>query len=134
MVKDNVANLIVKLRNAGTAHKASVSVASSKFTQAILALLEKEGYIKSFAKKEGAKGKEAYEIEVVLAYDESGNSKIAHTERISKLSKRTYMGSRSIRSVRSGFGMLVLSTPKGVMSDREAKKNHLGGEALFKIW
>ncbi len=134
MVKDNVANLIVKLRNAGVAGKPVVSVSSSKFNVAILTLLQKEGYIKSFEKKEGAKGKEAYETEVTLAYDESGASKIAHTERISKLSKRSYIGSKSIRSVRSGFGMLVISTPKGVMSDREARKMHIGGEALFKIW
>lgn len=133
MVKDNVANLIVKLRNGGTAGKASVCVPSSKFTSAILSLLEREGFIKSFSAK-GKDGKDAYELEVVLAYDESGASKIAHTERVSKLSKRAYSGAKELRSVRSGFGMTVLSTPKGILSDKEARKMNVGGETLFKIW
>ena len=129
MVKDVIANLIVKLKNGGTAGKASVSVPLSKLSLAILSLLEKEGYIKAFTKKENPR-----EIEVELAYDEDKAPKISYTERVSKLSKRTYSGAKELRSVRSGFGMQVLTTPKGIMSDREAKKNNVGGEILFKIW
>lgn len=136
MVKDTVANLIVKLKNAGLAGKASVSVPTSKFVLALLALLEKEGFIKSFSEKglPGRQGEKAEGIEVTLAYDEDKKPKISFTERVSKLSRRVYKGARELRPVRSGFGISVLSTPKGVMSDREARKMKVGGEVLFKIW
>jgi small subunit ribosomal protein S8 len=130
MVKDTVANLIIKLKNGGLAGKASVTVPTSKFNQAILALLEREGYIKSFGKSEGG----SYDLEVVLAYDADESPKISSVERVSKLSKRAYSGAKMLRSVRSGFGMLVLTTPKGIMSDKEARKQNIGGEVLFKIW
>lgn len=130
MVKDNVANLITKLKNGGLAHKTSVLVDLSKFNEAILSLLLREGYIKAFSKAEN----DAYHLTVALAYDEFGEPKIAETQRVSKLSKRAYSGAKELRSVRSGFGMQVLTTPKGIMSDKEARKNNIGGEVLFKIW
>jgi small subunit ribosomal protein S8 len=139
MVKDNVANLIIKIKNAGVASNATCDVPHSKMNEAILTLLEKEGYIKSFSsskKKDRVKaGKKAIKsIEVEIAYDGEGKAKIEGVERVSKLSKRTYSGVANIRPVRSGYGMLVISTPKGILSDKEAKKAHVGGEVLFKIW
>lgn len=131
MVKDSIANLIIKLKNAGLAGKADLTVPYSKLGESILALLEKEGYIKSF--KKGGSKNIVRNIEVELAY-EDGKSKVEGVERVSKLSRRIYTDSKSIRSVRSGYGMLAISTPKGVLSDREAKKQNVGGEVLFKIW
>ena len=131
MVKDSVANLIIKLKNAGMAKKQTTDVLSSKLNSAILALLLKEGFIKSFE----AKGnKDIRQIEVALSYDEEGMSKISDVVRVSKLSKRTYSGAKALRPVRNGFGMFVLTTPKGILSDREARKQNVGGEVLFKIW
>jgi len=130
MVKDNVANLIIKIKNAGVAGNTTLETPYSKLSEAILSLLEKEGYIKSFVKK----GKKAIKsLEVELAYVD-GKSKVEGVERISKLSKRTYAGASTIRPVRSGYGLLVLSTPKGILSGYEARKQNVGGEVLFKIW
>lgn len=131
MVKDGIANLIIKIKNGSRAHQDVITTPHSKLSEAILFLLEKEGYIKSFA----TKGKKVVKtIDVELAYDEAGVPRIEEVERVSKLSKRVYSGSKEIKSVRSGYGMLVLSTPKGVMSDKQAKKLNVGGEVLFKIW
>ncbi len=138
MVKDSVANLIIKLKNAGNAGNVTTEVPYSKMNEAILSLLAKEGYIKSFAsgKNKGrVKASKAIKcLEVEIGYDEAGKAKIEGVERVSKLSKRTYAGVANIRPVRSGYGMLVLTTPKGILSDKEAKKEHVGGEVLFKIW
>lgn len=131
MVKDAIANLIIKLKNAGLAGKANIEAPYSKLGESILALLEREGYIKSFKKDSGKKIVKTIDVE--LAYVD-GKSKIEGVERVSKLSRRTYSGAKNLRSVRSGYGIQVLSTPKGILSGREAKKQNVGGELLFKIW
>lgn len=133
MVKDSVSNLITKIKNAGLAGKLKVEVDYSKLTESILTLLQREGYITSFASKDFLKNKVVKSIEVVLAF-EDGRSKVEGVERVSKLSRRVYSGASTMRPVRSGYGMLVVSTPKGILSDREAKKLNVGGEVLFKIW
>ncbi len=131
MVKDSISNLIIKIKNANTAHKDTVSVAYSKLNDAILTLLAKEGYIASFSKT----GKKVIKsADVVLAYDETNAPKITSISRVSKLSRRMYVGAKDIKPVRNGYGTLVLSTPKGILSDVEAKKLNVGGEILFKIW
>ena len=87
-------------------------------------------YISSFGKK----GKKiAKFIDVGLIY-ENGRSRVSGVDRISKTSKRIYMQSKDIRPVKNGYGLLVLSTPKGIVTGKFAKENNLGGEALFKIW
>ena len=131
MVNDRVSNLIIKIKNAGVAKQSVITFPYSKFTEAILNILQKEGYIKSFAKK----GKKIIKtVDIELAYEEDGTPKVQEAERVSKLSKRAYKGADEIRSVRSGYGLLVLSTSKGVMSGYEAKKQKIGGEVLFKLW
>ena len=97
---------------------------------AVAETLVKEGFLKSISKK----GKKVVKLlELELAYD-GKTPKIHDVMRISKLSRRIYQKAKSIRSVRQGYGRLILSTPKGILSDREAKKANIGGEALFKIW
>lgn len=130
MVNDSISNLIIKLKNASLAKKETISVSYSKYTDAILSLLQKHGYIKSFSKK----GKKVIKTcDVEIAY-EAGVSKIQGVERVSKLSKRIYRGAKELKPVRQGFGFLVVSTSKGVMTGVEARKANLGGEPLFKIW
>ena len=127
---DPIADMIVRMKNASDSKKESVVFAYSKLKLAILDVLFKEGYIESFGKK----GKKiAKFIEVVLSY-EDGESKITGVERVSKSSKRVYNKAQDVKKVKNGMGSLILSTPKGIMTDKQAKEAKVGGEALFKIW
>lgn len=127
---DGVANLIVKIKNAGRAGHSSTVVPHTKLNEAILTKLEEKGYVKSFAKK----GKTAVKtLEVELAY-EDGKPKVQEVHRVSKLSRRVYEKSSNIKPVRRGYGISLISTPKGILTDMEARKQHVGGEVLFKLW
>lgn len=128
MVTDPVADLLVRIKNANAMKRKSVVVPLSKMNQALLTLLAKEGYVGTFAQK----GKSRF-IEVELAYKNGAPAVSAH-QRISKPSRRMYLGVRDIRPVRRGHGLLVLSTPKGVMTGRDAKRERVGGEVLFELW
>ena len=128
---DPISNMIVQIKNGSDCRKESVVFPYSKLKLAILAVLLKNGFVKSFGKK----GKKiAKFIEVVLIYDEDGKGVINGVERVSKTSKRVYIKSKDIEWVKSGTGKLILSTSKGIMTDKEAKEAKVGGEALFKIW
>jgi small subunit ribosomal protein S8 len=131
-MKDPIGDLITKIKNANGAGHATVVVPYSKMKAAVLEVLEKEGYVKGISKK-GKKVNKA--IEVGLVYDEERKApRITGVERVSKLSKRVYQKSKDIRAVRSRFGTLILTTPKGILTDKEARAEKVGGEALFKIW
>ena len=128
---DPISDMIIRMKNAGDSKKESVTFPYSKVKLAILDVLLKEGFIKSFGKK----GKKVVKfIEVGLIYDTEGRPRISGVDRISKSSKRVYMQAKDIRVVKNGYGLMVLSTPKGVVSGKFAKENNLGGEALFKVW
>ena len=127
---DPIADMIVALKNAGDAGRDSVSVPYSKLKENIANVLKKEGFVKSSEKK-SLKGKPVLALDLYL---ENRVPKIQGIKRISKLSKRIYKKSSEIRGVKSGYGLLILSTPSGVMTGREAKKIGVGGEALFTIW
>ncbi len=127
---DPVANLIVKIKNAGIVGHQTVSVPHTKLNLAILTKLAQKGYVKSHEVK--GKGIERT-IEVELAYD-GDKPKIEEFQRVSKLSRRVYEKSTNLRSVRRGYGLSIISTPKGILTDAEARKEHVGGEVLFKIW
>ncbi len=127
---DSIANFIIMLKNAGDSGKKSITVPFSNMNASIAKTLEKAGYIKSFSKK----GKKvAKSMEVELAYSGS-EPKIKGVERVSKLSRRIYGKSKDIRPFRQGFGVAVLTTSKGVLVDKDAKKENVGGEILFRIW
>ncbi|MFC1623529.1 30S ribosomal protein S8 [Patescibacteria group bacterium] len=128
---DKISNLIINIKNSSRVGNEHASVPFSKFKMEIANLLKKEGFIKSVAKK-GKKVKKTLEME--LSYDEKGVSKVSDVKRVSKPSKRIYLGAKDIRPVRGGKGILVLSTPKGVITGDQARKKKVGGEALFKIY
>jgi len=127
---DPISNMIIALKNAGFSGHESVLIPYSKMKEAIAELLNKEGYIKGVKKLEKS-GKPALEIALIL---NKRVPRIQGTKRISKPSKRIYRKHNEIRPVKNGYGLLVMSTPAGIMSGYEAKKAHLGGEALFTIW
>lgn len=127
---DTISNFIIKLKNAGNAGLESVSTPSSKLNLSIAEVLKKEGFIKDVVKKT-EKGKKVLAISL---FSENRVPKIKGIKRISKPSKRIYKKSTELRSIKNGYGALVLSTSSGVMTGRDAKKAKLGGEALFSIW
>ncbi|MFA6554698.1 MAG: 30S ribosomal protein S8 [Candidatus Paceibacterota bacterium] len=130
MVTDPISDLIIRLKNGSDAKKPSVTVLYSKFAENVAHALKKAGYIGSIEKKGKIFTKE---LEIGLIYFQTG-ARINDVERISKPSRRIYMKSSDIRMYRSGFGNTFLTTPKGIMTDVEARKNKVGGEVLFKIW
>jgi len=127
---DPISNMLIMIKNASLAEKESVLLPYSKIKNAIAECLKKEGYIAGVEKKTR---KEHPVLEISLIYTDK-QPKISQIERISKQSRRVYFGVKDIHSVRSGSGLLVLSTPKGILSGKDARKEQVGGEALFKIW
>jgi small subunit ribosomal protein S8 len=128
MVTDPVSDLIIRVKNAGRVRKESVVLPYSKLKNAIAQVLVAEGYLKS-----ASKNKAGTNLEVVLNYH-NGESKIKEVQRISKSSRRVYQGFEDIHPMKGGFGKTIFSTPKGILTDRQAIKEKVGGEVLFKIW
>ncbi|MEK7572767.1 MAG: 30S ribosomal protein S8 [Patescibacteria group bacterium] len=127
---DSISNMIITIKNGSLAGKQSVFLPYSKIKNAIALCLKKEGYVFEVSKK--VKNGENL-LEVGLIYT-NNKPKIQEVVRISKQSRRVYFGMKDIHSVKSGSGLLVLSTPKGILSGKEARKEQVGGEALFKLW
>jgi small subunit ribosomal protein S8 len=131
MVSDPVGDFIIQLKNASAVGKEFVVIPYSKLKFAIAQKLQQREYARSVSKR----GKKVHKyIEVGLMYKKGGNPIISGASRISKPSKRVYKRAMDIRSIKQGKGVLILSTPKGVLTGEEARKEKVGGEALFKIW
>ena len=118
------------MKNGSLAGKESVIFPYSKMKNAIGECLKKAGYVSEVSKKV-KKGQPLLEVNLVYV---DKKPKITEVERISKQSRRVYFGMKDIHSVRNGTGLLVLSTPKGILSGKEARKEQVGGEALFRVW
>ena len=131
LITDPVGDFIIRLKNAGAVGKETVSVPFSQFKMAIAEKLKETGYIADIDKK-GKKVKKT--IDVVLKYKNGGAHAITDVKRVSKPGRRLYKSVKEINPVRYGHGALILSTPQGVMTDKEARKAGVGGEALFEIW
>lgn len=128
---DTIADMIIRIKNASDSKKESVVFPHSNLKLAILDILLKNGYIKSFGKK----GKKVVKyIEVGLLYGKDGSPAVHGVDRVSKSSKRIYYKAGEIKKVKNGLGTLIISTPKGIMTDKMAKEAKTGGEPLFKIW
>jgi small subunit ribosomal protein S8 len=130
MVTDPISDLIVRIKNAGDAGRASISVPYSALKERVAHTLIKGGYIVSVE----TKGKKIDKtLEIVISYVGS-QPRISGFDRISKPSRRVYQKSKDIRMFKSGFGNYIISTPQGVLLDTDAKKLKVGGEVLFKVW
>lgn len=127
---DKLSNMLISLKNGGNAGKATVMVPFSNFSGEVAKTLFNAGYIASYAKKSRAKGDV---LELGVSYIDA-KPRINDVKRVSKSSRRVYCGVADIRSVKNGRGLLVLSTPKGILTGEDARKEHVGGEALFEIW
>ncbi len=131
MVTDPVADFINRLVNAGAIGHATVSLPYSNFKLAIAEKLQQIGYLKAVEKK-GKKIKKT--LDVTLLYTPTGEAKIQGVKRVSKPGRRLYVSVNEIRPVRYGHGIMIMSTPKGIKTDKEARKEKVGGETLFQIW
>jgi small subunit ribosomal protein S8 len=123
-------DLLIKIKNAQAVKKDVVKVPYSKRDERILEILKENNYIKDFERK-GKGAKRVLEAE--LNY-KNGEGAISGVKPLSKPSRRIYIGYKEIKPVRRGYGLFVISTPKGILTGKEAKKMKVGGEALFNIW
>lgn len=128
-MSDPIADLLTRIRNAQAVDKASVVMPSSKLKVAIAKVLKDEGYIEDYAVTE-AGGKA--ELKIVLKYY-SGRPVIERLERVSKPGLRVYKGRNEIPQVMNGLGVAIISTPKGLMTDRKARATGLGGEVICYV-
>ena len=131
MVTDPVADFIIQLKNAGAVGKREVSLPFSNLKFSVAEKLKEAGYIVS-AEKKGKKVKKT--LAVTLKYNDAGEHAIHNVKRISKPGRRMYKTVAEITPVHYGQGALILSTPKGVLTDAQARKEKVGGEAMFEIW
>jgi small subunit ribosomal protein S8 len=123
---DPVADMLTRIRNAQLAEKISVAMPSSKIKVAIASVLKDEGYIDDFAVRD-AEGKA--QLDLALKYY-AGNPVIGRIERVSRPGLRVYKGKDELPRVLDGLGVAIVSTPKGVMTDRKARASNVGGEVL----
>lgn len=130
MQTDPIADFLTSIRNANRARKAEVDVPSSKLKVEIARILKEEGYI---AEYEVTPDEKQGRIKVTLRYNGRDNV-LQHIERVSKPGRRIYVGKNDIDRVLNGLGVAILSTPRGVLTDRAARRAGVGGELLAKVY
>jgi small subunit ribosomal protein S8 len=127
---DTLSNLLIAVKNGGNARRDTATVPFSQMKSAVAKVLFDAGYIASYSKKTN-KGHDVLEIGIAYVAD---RPRVNDVKRISKPSRRMYASVHDIRPVKNGHGILVLSTPKGILTGDQAKSEHVGGEVLFEIW
>jgi small subunit ribosomal protein S8 len=127
---DPLGDMLTRIRNGQQARKDSVTTPGSKLRQRVLDVLQREGYIRGWSPEDVA-GHDGIRIE--LKYFE-GQPAIKHVARVSKPGRRVYSGSKELPRVRNGLGITIVSTPRGVLSDAEAREANVGGEVLAEVF
>ncbi|QDY99620.1 30S ribosomal protein S8 [Nitratireductor mangrovi] len=130
-MSDPLGDMLTRIRNAYGRKKTKVSTPASKLRARVLEVMKSEGYIRDYSQTDFDNGKS--EIEIELKYFD-GVSVIREIARVSKPGRRVYVSARSIPQVSNGLGISILSTPKGVMADHEAREQNVGGEILCQIF
>ena len=128
---DPIADMLTRIRNANSAKHKTVDVPSSKMKEAIAEILFKEGYIKAF---EIISNENQGIIRITLKYDEKGTRVIDGIKRISRPGLRVYAGKEELPRVLNGLGIAIISTSKGLKTDKEAREAGMGGEVLAYVW
>ncbi|NLL62650.1 MAG: 30S ribosomal protein S8 [Ruminococcaceae bacterium] len=130
-ITDSVADMLTRIRNANAAKHDTVKIPASNMKKAIAQILVDEGYIKSFiVEEDGRQGV----IEITLKYGPNKSQVITGLKRVSKPGLRIYTDCENMPHVMRGLGIAILSTSKGIMTDRDARKAHVGGEVLAFVW
>ena len=130
-ITDTIADMLTRIRNANSAKHPTVDVPASNMKKQIAQILVDEGYIKNFRVIEDDK---QGVIRITLKYTENKSQVITGLRRVSKPGLRIYSNSKDMPNVMKGLGIAIVSTSKGVMTDREARKNNVGGEVLAFVW
>ena len=128
---DSIADMLTRIRNASSAKHDSVKIPASNMKKAIAQILVDEGYIKGFKVEDD--GKQGM-IEIALKYGQNKTAAITGLRRVSKPGLRIYSGCEDMPKVMKGLGIAIVSTPKGVMTDKDARKANVGGEVLAFVW
>jgi small subunit ribosomal protein S8 len=127
---DPLADLFTRIRNGSKAKFEKVDVPASRMKREVVKILKEEGFIKNF--KVITEDKHEV-IRVFLKYEE-GRKGIIHLKRVSRPGRRVYVGTGSLPSVMSGIGFSILSTPRGILTDKSAREAHVGGEVICSVW
>jgi len=130
---DPIADMLTRIRNANTAHFDTVKMPGSKLKESLAAILVDEGYISGFSVSDDP-GKPGKTLEIVMKYAPDRTRTIAGIKRVSKPGLRIYARADKLPRVLGGMGVAVVSTSKGLMTDREARKRRMGGEVLCYVW
>lgn len=130
-MSDPLADMLTRIRNAGKAKHKSVDIPGSQIKTALANVMKEEGFIKNFKfikdNKQGI-------LRIYLKYEQNDRHVIYGIKRVSKPSRRIYVGSKDVKPVLNGLGISVLSTSKGLITDKQATKQNVGGEVLCEIW
>ncbi len=130
-ITDPIADLLTRVRNAQKAGHEVVSVPASKMKIAITHILKEEGFVKNYkCIRDGKQGL----LKIALSYGEKGRPGIKEIDRVSTPSKRVYIAADALPFIRNGFGVGIYSTSKGIMTDRDARKNKIGGEFICSVF
>jgi small subunit ribosomal protein S8 len=132
MQTDPISDLLTRIRNAARAKHARVDMPASKLKTEIARILKEEGYISTYKLVEESKARKT--LRVFLKYTPDKHNVITGLRRISKPGSRAYVGASQIRAVVGGLGISILTTPRGVMTGRAARKARVGGEVLCEVW
>jgi small subunit ribosomal protein S8 len=129
---DPIADMLTRIRNGLRVHRGTVEVTASRLNRAILEVLQREGFVLDIREVETALGRPALRVE--LKYDRDGDPVISRIGRVSKPGCRVYRGVTDLPKILNGLGITVLTTSRGVVSDREARSMGVGGEVLCEVW
>ncbi len=132
MMTDPIADMLTRIRNAGRAHHPEVRVPHSRLKAAVARVLEREGFLAAVHEETAEDGHPVLRIE--LRYGDEGECIVESIRRRSRPSRRVYVAKEEIPRVRNGLGVAVLSTSKGVLSDRQAREAGVGGELICEVW
>ena len=131
MMTDPIADMLTRIRNAVSIERPAVEMPLSKVKRGVAEVLKREGYIWDWSEQEGSPVKT---LRIDLKDGPNGERVIRHIKRVSKPGRRVFSRARELRPILQGLGISVVSTSRGVISDREARQRNLGGEVLCEVW